>query len=281
MKLRPILASPLLHFFAAGGLVFLAYALMNPAAEEADAGGDRLELSDADARRLVAEFAAAWNRLPSEAELAGMMRDWAIEEALVREALALGLDKGDPAIRNRLRQKMIFLAEAAAPEAPADEATLEAFYRENAARFTRPGRLSFEQILLPAGSSAGEVAAATAALEDGADPVTLTTSALLPARIDAMAEPAVEQVFGGGFGTRVAHLSPGAWSGPVESAYGRHIVRLGERREGTLPPLASVRERVLAEWRAEETRKAREAYTEAVLARFSTALPDPSDILKR
>ena len=42
--------------------------------------------------------------------------------------------------------------------------------------------------------------------------------------------------------------------------------------------LDNVRDRVLADWRAEEVKAARAAFAEAVRSRYSIALPDPREV---
>ncbi len=51
-------------------------------------------------------------------------------------------------------------------------------------------------------------------------------------------------------------LDPGGWSGPHESAYGYHLVRVLEKRPARLPALESVRSRLAMALR-EELRDAR------------------------
>lgn len=274
-KTRAILASPLLHFFLVGGLVFGAYSLMNPASEQPTE--NVLRLSEIDAQRLVTEFAAARHRLPTPDEVRGLIHNWAVEEASVREALALGLDQGDAMIRNRLRSKIEFLAEAPAAALTPDDATLEAFYQANAMQFSQDGELSFEQVLLPPGAEAQQARAVKVRLEAGADPASLSASAMLPSMVEAMPLQAVERIFGAGFGYAVASLPPETWAGPVQSGFGEHMVLLHERHEGALPPIDMVRDRVLASWRADEARKMREAYLQNLLMRYRLELPTIPD----
>ena len=48
-------------------------------------------------------------RPPTRQEPTGLAADFVKEEILYREALTLGLDKGDLVVRQRMRQKMEFL----------------------------------------------------------------------------------------------------------------------------------------------------------------------------
>ncbi len=272
MKIGTILRSPLLHFFVLGGLVFSLYAVMAPP-EARGPRDDVLRLSETEMNRMADGFLAAWGRAPTEAESRGLVRDWAIEEVMVREALALGLDKGDAMIRNRLRAKMEFLAEAPAAAMTPDEATLEAYYAENAAAYARPAQVSFAQVLLPGDATAEEVTALRAELEQGADPAGLGQATMLPPRLEAMATSAVERVFGGGFGAAVAEVPVAVWSGPLSSGYGQHLVRLDAVEVAQLPPLERLRDKVIADWRSAEARKMRGAFTDELLNRYTLDLP--------
>ncbi|WP_138468779.1 peptidyl-prolyl cis-trans isomerase [Poseidonocella sp. HB161398] len=273
--IRRLLASPLLHFFCAGGLVFALYAALNPAPPALDG----IALGQDEAAELAARFADSWNRPPDAAELEALMRDWAEEEVLVREALALGLDRGDTMVRARLRQKMLFLIEAPAAAMVPGEDALRAWYAANAARYERPAQVSFAQVLLPAGAAPEETEELRRALENGADPARLGRRTLLPPVIEAMPAPTVERVFGAGFAPAVEALPLAEWSGPVPSGYGQHLVRLGARRDAALPPFETVRDQVLADWRAEEARSLRKARIDALLAAAAPQLPSAAEVL--
>ncbi|EEX13856.1 conserved hypothetical protein [Citreicella sp. SE45] len=271
--LRAVLRSPLLHFFVLGALVFAFYAARSPVPGAVPPNPQAIVLTPEDADALASRFAAVWNRPPTAQELQGLMQDWVTEEALVREARALGLDEGDEIVRDRLRQKMLFLAEAPAASRTPDTDALETYYRENAARFRQPGRVGFAQVLLPQNAMEEDVSGTLEALRAGSDPEALGSGSLLPARIDATPLPGVDRIFGIGFAARLVDLPEGQWTGPVESGYGRHLVRLDAMQPGYLPPLEVVRDRVLADWRAQEMKVAREAFTEALRSRYRISLP--------
>ena len=60
------------------------------------------------------------------------------------------------------------------------------------------------------------------------------------------------------FFERLAELPPGAWAGPVKSAYGVHLVHIFETVAARTPPLEEVREAVLGDWRAAKALELRE-----------------------
>lgn len=130
------LREPLVHFLALGALLFGATALLHRAPpEDPVAAPERIVVSAGLRENFVLNFARNNGRAPTDAELAVAIEEYVREEVLCREARALGLDRDDPAVRRRLRQRMEFAAEDAAGAAAPTEAELAAFLRENPARF--------------------------------------------------------------------------------------------------------------------------------------------------
>jgi hypothetical protein len=68
------------------------------------------------------------------------------EEVLYREALAMGLDRDDTIVRRRMAQKMEFLTDDVVGAAEPDDAALQRFFAENAARYAKPARVSFRHV---------------------------------------------------------------------------------------------------------------------------------------
>ncbi|WP_108445571.1 peptidyl-prolyl cis-trans isomerase [Halomonas denitrificans] len=278
MTLRMILLSPLVHFFLLGGLIFGSYALVEDEPERPAVTAEAITLTPQQAARLAEQFAATWNRPPSVEELEGLMRAWVLEEAHVREARALGLDRGDAVIRQRLNLKMQFLAESGAAALAPDDATLQAYLDDHRDDFLRPARVAFEQVQLPPGQG-DEARAIRAALESDAAPSSLGTPSLLPTSLAMTPAPAVDRLFGQGFHAALAEAPRGRWHGPVESAYGRHLVRVTGRAEAVLPPLGEIRARVEGEWRAAQTREMRESFAQALLERYAVTTPEAAEVL--
>ena len=278
MKIRKILKSPLVHFVLIGAILFAAFDVIGDQPEQQDTKA--INLTQEAAGRLVEQFTATWNRPPSPQELDGLMRSWALEEAYVREALALGLDRGDQVVRQRLNLKMQFVAEAGAAALKPDATTLQNYLEGNPDRFMKPARIAFDQLLLP-NNQPGLVNEIRARLANGADPKTLGSPSLLPGSVAMTSAPIVERTFGTGFHEALAALPVGDWSGPVQSGYGWHLVRITDRSEPSLPPLSDIRDRVETEWRAAKTREVRENFGQALLKRYSVNLPRAEEVLAK
>lgn len=257
--MKQLLHEPLVHFLAIGSLLFVAYGLKPiPPAQQAK----QILVLQTDIERLSAHFARTWMRPPTAAELDGLVEAHVRDEVYYREALALGLDRDDPMVRQRMRQKLGFLLEDLSDAGEPSVVELTHFLTENPERFTEPARISFQQVYLSPDRHVDLDAATTAlaeALEAGVAVAGLGDQTML-GQVFASATPQeIARLFGAAFAERVVALEPGAWHGPVDSGFGRHFVRITDRQAEYLPTLDAVRDRVAAEWRAQRERERKEA----------------------
>lgn len=262
--LSALLREPMLHFLVAGLGIFLAYGLLSERSAQATPPAGVIEVSEAVQERLATQFAATWSRPPTAEELAGLIEAHVREEVFYREAQALGLDRDDTVIRQRLKLKMELLGEGAAGALEPTEAELAAWYAANAALLAPPGLAVFDQVLLAPGDDA---AAVLARLAGGADPAGLSAGTMLPTSVEASA-PAVDGLFGRGFFDAVVALPTGEWAGPVPSGYGAHLVRLERSEAAPVPALDEVRERAVELWRRDRAAELREAQYRELRARY-------------
>ena len=254
-----LLREPLLHFVAIGGLAFLVFAAVSEPRptpiETILIGPDRIE-------QLAQSFEAVWRRPPNDDEMRAIVDDFVREEVYYREALTLGLDRDDTVIRRRLRQKMEFLTNTGADLLSPAPGELEDYLAANESAFRQRPRLAFEQIYLGERPDPAIIAGALSALQldPMADPDALGERTLLPAQLSLSGPEAVDGVFGEGFFEQLAELPAGAWAGPVESAYGVHLVRTIERVPARMPALGEVQDAVLRDWRAAKALELREQF---------------------
>jgi hypothetical protein len=271
----------LLHFVLLGAALFwLADALGDPA------GGrtSRIVLTAGDVEQLAAGFERTWQRPPSEEELAGLLEDRVREEVFYREALALGLDRDDTIVRRRMRQKMEFLSEDLAALEPGD-AELQGWLDAHRDAFRLEPRVSFRQVYLSRDrrgdrlrADADRLLGELRAADGRPDAADLGDPLPLPSDGHDLSASEVSRLFGNAFSERLLALAPGRWQGPVESAYGLHLVYVRERREGRDPSLAEVREAVAREWLADRRRQAREDFYRSLRGRYEVEVAMPGAV---
>ena len=143
--LRRLLREPLLHVLALGVLLFALQRAVAPpsASEEIVVPGDALA-------GMREEFRRRTGRMPSATDEQAMLEKWVDDEVLVREALAMGLDRGDSIVRRRLMQKMEYLLENTEPVPAPTDAELETFLKAHADRYASPARVSFAHVFVSA-----------------------------------------------------------------------------------------------------------------------------------
>jgi hypothetical protein len=102
-------SSPVLHFLLIGAALFALRSRPDAAGPAGAAARPQLTISRQQVAQLRREFARQSGREPDRDELTALI-DKAVDDALLyREALAMGLDRGDRSVEWRLAEKMRFL----------------------------------------------------------------------------------------------------------------------------------------------------------------------------
>jgi hypothetical protein len=273
--IRRALHEPLLHFAVLGAMVFIGYSWIASPTTSAS----HILVSSDQLRSLQAQFAATWQRAPNRDELQKLIDNFIREEILYREGVAMGLDREDPVVRNRVKLKMEFVGEDTLSTEPTD-AELAAWFALNPDRFELPSRVSFSQVFFdPArhGDRLSDVVrdalaklkAGTASAADSGD------RTLLPGEAREAPAPDVARQFGDGFGSALDALPLDSWAGPIRSSFGMHLVRVTSRTPGQLPAFSDARDVVKREWTRERTAEIRERFYQSLRARYSVTVEAP------
>jgi hypothetical protein len=278
--LRALLREPLVHFVVLGSAVFAAYAALGT---DPTRMPDSILVSRAQVDQLALGFTRTWQRPPSEDELQGLVRDHIRDEVYYREAVAMGLDRDDTVIRRRLRQKLEFVSEDVAALAEPSVADLEALLQSQPDRFRGEARMSFEHVYFnPEHHGDRLVADAQNMLAklqgDGphARIEELGDRFLLGSQFESATASEIAAQFGEEFAQAVANAEPNAWSGPVQSGYGMHLVYVSERSEGSVPPLREIQDTVRQQWVTAQRERAAEAFYQKLLARYAVTVESAS-----
>jgi hypothetical protein len=157
------LREPLLHFVVLGGLLFgvdhfIVGRIDDPRVIVVDAAVDN------QARQI---FESSRGREPNEDELYALRRVWLDNEVLYREGLATQLDKGDPAIRERVIFKALSVVDAGTKLPPVDDALLREWFQRHREKYDAPTRYDFQEAVLAGDVSESAVRAFVKALNAG------------------------------------------------------------------------------------------------------------------
>ncbi|MFA3920189.1 peptidylprolyl isomerase [Ruegeria hyattellae] len=259
---RRIVTEPFVLFALLSIAIFSWFKLVQPDEWSIDPDARVIIIDQRQVDVLAGQFEDTWRRPPTADELGKLKEDWLNREVLVREALALGLDGNDEIIRNRLVQKMNFLLTSEAGAARPEDEVLQTYLSDNAETFTTPAQLAVSLVYLGQYPSDRFIDQTQARLAAGEDHRQLGQASLLPTGFDLSIRASVDGNFGTGFFDQLHPLPLGEWSGPVQSSFGLHMVRLDNRWDAVLPPFGAIRDRVLAAWREKHAERATETFLE-------------------
>jgi hypothetical protein len=269
---------PLLHFFAAALVLFVAYSAFH--GRERVSSGTSIVISEGRVNQIAGSFRLLAGRMPSRAELEALVNDFVDEEIDYREAIAMGLDADDTIVRRRMRQKLEFLAEDAdASEEPSD-AELTTWLHQHAADYRVPERISFRQVLASHDTRGARTAADATALRDklnaGGDPEALGDASMLPTVLPLTTHEGVTSLFGEAFAAQVfEHPACEDWFGPVSSPLGAHAVQILSREPARDPAFGDVRDRLRSDWIEAKRLAKREAFQATLRKRYRVTVDWP------
>lgn len=275
-----LLRDPLSHFLLAGAVLFALYGAFNGGPLGRDS--QTIHVTD-EALALWLQYRnKAFSPDQASAHLAAMeadkkehlIADYVREESLYRHALTLGLDGNDAIIRQRLIQKMDYIAlgmsegGAAGQKAPsADE--IRAYYQANQERYRQEGWATLTHIYFAGDNGENRAKAARYALTTGIDEPKGDRYLYRRNYVEA-STALVKDHLGTAIATKAFNTATplNEWLGPLRSPHGWHLVQVKKRQPATLPPLEEVAAQVMHDAaRAKET-DLRERAIEAILSQY-------------
>lgn len=243
-------------------------------AAEAD---DELLYREAVARGYDRDDPVVFARLVQNLRFAGESESRGDEE-LFAEAFALRMNESDPVVRRRLVSRMRLALEAEAPAGEPDEAALRDYYERHAATYHSAERVRVTQIYYRAErerDARRELARLRAAATPPERALSLGDPFLHPADQPPQARDELAARFGADFAQGAFGAPTGAWSGPIPSAYGLHLVFVRERQPPRALEFAEVRDPVRLAVVGERRAAALERGLAALRARVRVVIEPP------
>lgn len=207
---------------------------------------------------ITVNFEKTWNRPPTQEEMNGVVDNYIMDQIFYREATALGLDKTDPAIKRRMRQIMESMLDNFTTVYPSED-QLKQYLSDNADKFRENPIISFEHKYFSYNNKDAAEEIHRKLIENKAyDEAKVEYLSLLPQEFQTESYSNVNKLFGSDFAREVFSLKTNAWTGPVRSAYGWHLVYVEEIIEGNVPELDRIWDLVEREWTVEKKRELKE-----------------------
>ena len=208
-----------------------------------------------------------------------LVDDYARNEVLFREAMALNLNKNDQIIRRRLIQKMDYLAQGFYDEAePLTEDDLRIYYAEHNQEYKKAASATFTHVFIS--SDSREVSQA----KDIADSLlkTLNTEQVPFENAPGFGErflynrnyvnrddDEIGSHFGDDFKQSVfAFEVADRWQGPVQSSYGWHLVLLKKNTPAYIPEFEEISSAVFADAQRQQQRQTKREAINKLMAKY-------------
>ncbi|MCK5326485.1 MAG: peptidyl-prolyl cis-trans isomerase [Woeseiaceae bacterium] len=256
--MKNIIREPLVHFLAIGMGLFILFGLVAPANDNLDSKtivvnrNALLTFVQYRSKAFNPEVAAARLDALSAAELDLLIADFVREEALHRQALALGMDANDYVIKQRLIQSLQFITNGFVNAAidVSDEDVAE-YYEANKDDYFVDPYITFTHVYFSTdrhGAEQARALAETKLAQLNSESVHFSESTRHGERflynVNYVERTAdfIASHFGTPMATAVFELEPDSetWRGPFESSYGYHVVMLTRRTDGNQPELSEI-----------------------------------------
>lgn len=289
-RLFTFLKDPLPHFLALGLLLFALYAWINPGGGEMDT---KRIVVNRDALLTFIQYrtkvfqpelaAARLDRMPDD-ELKRLINDYVREEALHREADALGLAADDYVIKQRMIQKLDFITQgfAEAGLEPTDQ-DLKAYFEAHKADYRSEPYVTFTHVFFD-GERHGEAQALALAnnklgeLQGGGVPFSDAPKhgERFPYGVNYVERrrPYVESHFGKEMADKLfnSKQTTGVWRGPFVSPYGAHLVMIKDVVPASTPSFDEVKARVLEDYKRAQIKEASEEAIGEIVATYDVEI---------
>jgi hypothetical protein len=261
------LREPLLHFVVLGGALF---------------GFDHFIVGDADDPHTIVvgadvdseareTFKAARGREPNPEELAALHRVWLDNEVLYREGLALQVDKGDPAIRERVIFKALSVIDSNVHLPVSDDKLLRAWFESHRDKYDEPARYDFEEAALSGDSSESAVRAFVTELNSGTPGDAKAGLRVFKGRPHA----SIVESYGPELAKALAEAAPSTWQA-VHTRDGWRAIRLGAITPAKPAVFEALRGVVLHDWIDATAAEQRTAVVRALARKYKVKYELPT-----
>ena len=259
---------PLLHFLLIGAALFGVDAWVNR-----DRVDPRKIVIDAAVdQEAIKVFRDARGRDPGTDELYALRRVWLDNEVLYREGIAMQMDQGDRAIRDRVIFKALSSINAGLKRPPMTDDTLRAWFEKNRAKYDEPARFDFSEAVLPEAQPTEATARAMAAQLNGGGSGDVQASLRV---FKGRPTGNLVQSYGEPFTTALVALPVGEWRA-LRHGDAWRVLRL----EGGTPPkqaqFEALRETVAQDWTDAVLADQRAAAVKTMAMKYTVVAREPA-----
>jgi len=259
---RSWLREPLLHFIVLGGLLFAVDHFLAGKVDDSRT----IVIGAEVAKEATETFKAARGRNPNPDELEALQHVWLDNEVLYREGLALQVDKGDTAIRERVIFKALSVVDSNVKLPPASDQMLRPWFEAHRDKYDEPARFDFEEAALSGENSEATVRQFVVALNNGTPGDAKAGLRVFKARPHSN----LVDSYGAEFAKTLEATTPGSWQA-LQTRAGWRAMRLNAITPAKPAVYEVVRGMVLQDWGDATASEQRSAAVRALTKKYQVS----------
>lgn len=274
-SLKTLLKEPLFYFLlVAGFLIGIEKTLLDDAEQQAAT----IHISAGDIQRMQQRWQKIYFRTPTNQELEHLIQQQIKEEVFYREAKNRGLDENDSAIRNRLYQKLAFLAEGLLEQPLPSEEQLRQFLINQRDKFVVPEKYSLRLKKLNSQWIDTQGLVIDQLLETTLDPDIggkLFTASMLPEYFPNLSLEEIGQQLGATVLAQIGNAPEKRWFGPVPLQGGEYLLMVTQKTAAQMPEFSQIKDQLLSEYLYTQRQQAEERFYQRVKVNYQIAVALP------
>lgn len=255
---KKILKEPLIYFLL---LAMLLITVESSLQEESTEETSQVTVTKGDIVRMNQRWEKMYFRSPTPQELEGLISHQIKEEIFYREAKKMGLDENDASIRNRLYQKLSFIAEGLVEQQlPADE-QLHDFYQANKDKFLPDTRYSIQlKKIKPSWLKQQNHKEIPSLIESLSNSETkhIFSASMLPERLTDLPVSALEQRLSSSIIPAIMAAPINKWTGPILLQGSHYVLMVEEKIQPDAPEFSKIKPHILNEYIYQKRQQAEE-----------------------
>jgi hypothetical protein len=244
--LAKLVREPLLHFSLVAVLLFAVDHAWNSSKDDRKT----ITVSAVTQKEARETFRASMKREPSESDMKTLINRWLDNEILYREGLALGLDRGDPSIRERVIFKSLSVIQSGTTLPAIKDQDLRQWFEANRERYDTPARFDFLEAV-PTGDEQGSDLQGLVDTLNGKSKASAESSLRV---FKQRPRPNLVTSYGEAFTKALEGAPKSTWI-VLTSLAGKHVVQLETIEAGEAADFSQIKLTALKDWREQTLSK--------------------------
>ncbi len=258
MMIKKIISEPLLHFLILGFFLYIYYSLTS--SDNQFQKKKVINISSNEITQIKIEYKKKWEKEINSIALKAYKTKMQYDKLLLSEAYALGLEKQDKVISDRLLRQMHFIMLNSSELVEPTEEELHSYYTKHLSDYSKVNNLSFSHIFFhnQKDEKISQILDLIKTVDlNATQAVNFGDRFQFSNNIDNITMAEAKIIYGNYFAEKLFKLQKGIWHNAIESKFGSHIVYITNKNIGVAYLFDEVEDRVYKDY-LNEIRKIKE-----------------------